>query len=253
MRELLKYFAIVTIAAAPLAAPAAAQDWKPQVPRGSVDYPRGTVVVQNLDALWTAAGDVLENVSIVVRDGIIREIGTDVSIPNGAQVIDGAGMTAIPGIVDEHSHTAMDRSTNEGSTPISAEVRVIDALDHTDMDIYRALSGGVTSALILHGSANPIGGQAAIIKMRWGLDRSEQLLIDGAPQVIKFALGENVTRKNFNVPGRDRFPKSRAGVESFYDQAFTAAQEYRRAWQEYEDDRGGVRRRSRRVPGTATP
>ncbi len=238
MRHLLKYFAIAALAAAgPLTEPAAAQEWRPQVPRGSVDYPRGTVVVQNLDALWTAAGDVLENVSIVVRDGIIREIGSDVSIPSGAQVIDGVGLTAIPGIVDEHSHTAME-STNEGTTPVSAEVRVMDVLNPNDFEIYQALSGGVTTALILHGSANPIGGQAAIIKMRWRMDDPEQLLVDGAPQIIKFALGENVTRKNFNVPGRTRFPTSRAGVESFYDQAFSAAREYRRAWQEYRDDRG---------------
>ncbi|HSG82267.1 MAG TPA: amidohydrolase, partial [Gemmatimonadota bacterium] len=211
MRKLGMVTAIVALAAGPLTA----QDpiWTPQVPRGSIDYPQGTMVIQNLDALWTATGEVLENVSIVVRDGIIREIGADVTVPNGAIVIDGAGLTAIPGLVDEHSHTAMDRSTNEGSTPISSEVRVLDALDPGSFDIYQALSGGVTSALILHGSANPIGGQAAIIKMRWGMDDPEQLLIDGAPQMIKFALGENVTQKNFGGgSGPARFPTSRAGV-----------------------------------------
>ena len=235
MRTLLNFFTIVAIAVGPLAASGTAQGWKPQVARGSIDYPRGALVIENLDAVWTAAGDVFENVSIVVRDGIIREIGPDVSIPRDATVIDGAGLTAIPGIVDAHSHTAMDRGTNEGTTPISAEVRVIDALDPTGFNIYRALSGGVTSALILHGSANPIGGQDAIIKMRWGVDDPDQLLIDGAPQIIKFALGENVTRKNFTGQreGPSRFPTSRAGVESFYDQAFMAAVEYRQAWENY--------------------
>jgi imidazolonepropionase-like amidohydrolase len=223
---------------APLAV-AEAQDrtWKQQIRPGEIDVPRGSIVIQNLDSVWTATGEVLEGVSIVIRDGIIRAIGPDVSVPDGAEVIDGSGLTAIPGIVDEHSHTAMDRSTNEGTTPISAEVRVMDALDPTDFDIYRALSGGVTTALILHGSANPIGGQAAIIKMRWGMDDPEQLLVEGAPQIIKFALGENVTQKNWDTPGRDRFPTSRAGVEALYDMAFQAAQEYRDTWQAYRRDR----------------
>ncbi len=232
MRTLAKTLTALALAAGPLA-PAASAQWDVQVRPGEINVPRGSMVIRNLDAVWTAAGQVLENVSIVVRDGVIREIGTNVSVPRGATVIDGSGLTAIPGIVDEHSHTAMDRSTNEGTTPVSAEVRVLDALDPTSLNIYRALSGGVTTALILHGSANPIGGQAAIIKMRWGMDDPEQLLVEGAPKVIKFALGENVTRKNFRSQGRARFPQSRAGVESFYDQAFTAAQEYRAAWADY--------------------
>ena len=240
MRSLKTLVAITVLTAGPLVAQDAPR-WMMQVEPGTIDYPRGTVVIQNLDALWTAAGEVLENVSIVVRDGIIREIGTDVSIPSGAQVIDGSGMTAIPGIIDEHSHTAMDRSTNEGTTPISAEVRVLDALDPGSFNIYRALSGGVTSALILHGSANPIGGQAAIIKMRWGMDDPEQLLVEGAPQMIKFALGENVTRKNSSGQGMRRFPMSRAGVEAFYNEAFTAAQEYKKAWDDYDSNRRAYR------------
>ncbi len=232
MRTLARTLTMLAVAAGPLA-PAGAAQWDVQARPGDINVPRGSLVIRDLDAVWTAAGQVLENVSIVVRDGVIREIGPNVSVPRGATVIDGAGLTAIPGIVDEHSHTAMDRSTNEGTTPVSAEVRVLDALDPTSMNIYRALSGGVTTALILHGSANPIGGQAAIIKMRWGMDDPEQLLVEGAPKIIKFALGENVTRKNFRSQGRARFPQSRAGVESFYDQAFTAAQEYRQAWADY--------------------
>ncbi len=243
MRRLLAATAFLALATAPTA-PAAAQDsptWEMQVRPGAIEVPRGTLVIQNLDAVWTAAGDVLTGVSIVVRDGIIREIGADVSIPSGAQVIDGAGMTAIPGIIDEHSHTAMDRSTNEGTTPVSAEVRVVDVLDPGSFNIYRALSGGVTTSLILHGSANPIGGQAAIIKMRWGMDDPEQLLLEGAPKMIKFALGENVTRKNSRSQGRQRFPRSRAGVESFYDQAFTAALEYKQAWADYNANKKAFR------------
>lgn len=236
MKTLRTLISLVALVAGPLVTPALAQ-WDLQVERGAIDVPRGTLVIQNLDAVWTAAGDVLANVSIVIRDGIIREIGTDVSIPRDAEVIDGTGLTAIPGIIDEHAHTAMDRATNEGTTPVSAEVRVIDALDHTSYDIYRALSGGVTTSLIMHGSANPIGGQTAIIKMRWGMDDPEQLLFEGAPLMIKFALGENVTGKNWNPEGRARFPRSRAGVESFYDQVFTAALEYKQAWDDYNENR----------------
>ncbi|MGD2217650.1 MAG: amidohydrolase family protein [Gemmatimonadales bacterium] len=236
MKKLGTLVSVIALVTGLLASPAMAQ-WDVQIERGAIDVPRGTLVIQNLDAVWTASGQVLENVSIVVRDGIIREIGTDVSIPRDAELIDGAGLTAIPGIIDDHAHTAQDRAVNEGTTPVSAEVRVMDALDPTSYDIYRALSGGVTTSLILHGSANPIGGQAAIIKMRWGMDDPEQLLFEGAPLMIKFALGENVTGKNWNPEGRARFPRSRAGVESFYDQIFSAALEYKQAWDRYNADR----------------
>ena len=235
MRNVLKQTFSALLLGSVLAAPGArAQQWDVQIKPGAVQVPRGTMVIQNVDSVWTAAGQVLENVSILIRDGIIREIGPEVSVPKGATVIDGKGMNAIPGLVDEHSHTAMDRSTNEGTVAISAEVKVLDALDPSSFNIYRALSGGVTSALILHGSANPIGGQAAIIKMRWGMEDPEQLLVQGAPKIVKFALGENVTRKNFPSRGRPaRFPQSREGVEALYTEAFTAAQEYKRQWDEY--------------------
>jgi imidazolonepropionase-like amidohydrolase len=236
MRQRATLALLVALAVGPLAPQAAAQ-WEMQVRPGEIDVPRGTLVIQNLDEVWTAAGDVLKNVSILVKDGIIEAIGPEVPVPDGATVIDGRGLTAIPGIVDEHSHTAMDRSTNEGTTPISAEVRVIDALNPENFNIYRALSGGVTTAQILHGSANPIGGQSAIIKMRWGMEDPEQLLFEGAPRTIKFALGENVTRKNFRSEGPRRFPASRAGVEALYDQAFKAALEYKKAWEDYRRNR----------------
>lgn len=191
--------------------------------------PTGTLLIRNLDEVWTAAGSVLVNASIAVRDGRIVAIGTDVPAPAGAVVIDGRGLTAMPGIVDQHSHIAMGAGSNEATAPVVPEVRVIDALHHRDWGIYQALSGGVTVAQVLHGSANPIGGQSAIIKTRWGLDDAFQLLVEGAPRTVKFALGENVTQKNRATPTQ-RFPASRAGVEAVYDQAFTAAREYRDAW-----------------------
>src|SRR5690625_53170 len=223
------FLVLFTLTFGPLVDQAIAQD---DLVRG-LPAPSGTLFISDLDAIWTATGTVLEGASISIRDGKIVAIGQDISPPRGALVIDGKGLIAIPGLVDEHSHIAMDRGTNEGSAPIVPELRVIDALNLRDFGIFRALAGGVTTAQILHGSANPIGAQGAIIKTRWGMDQSGQLLIDGVPRTVKFALGENVTQKNFSRPGTPRFPSSRAGVEAIYVQAFTAAEEYRAAWEEY--------------------
>jgi imidazolonepropionase-like amidohydrolase len=217
-----------------------------QLPADEVLYPRGDLLIRDLDAVWTATGEVLEGVSILIRDGLIVSIASGLEAPEGVRVIDGTGRTAIPGIVDEHSHTAQ-LGTNEGSAPIVPEVRVIDALDPHDFGIYRALSGGVTSARIMHGSSNPIGGQSAVIKMRWGFDDARQLLVPGAPRAVKFALGENVTRKAAQARGPAvRFPSSRPGVEAIYVQAFTAAQEYRAMWQAWEADPSSFRTPPRR-------
>ncbi|HEY0970067.1 MAG TPA: amidohydrolase family protein [Gemmatimonadales bacterium] len=219
--------------AAPITQPVWPATLTQQIAPGTVKVPKGTVVIRNVDRLWTANGEILEGVSVVVRDGVIRAIGKDVQAPAGATVIDGAGLTAIPGIVDTHSHSAM-ATWNEGTAPIVPEVRVVDVLRPESLEIYQALAGGVTTSLILHGSANPIGGQSAIIKMRWEMDDPLQLMVEGAPRTVKFALGENVTRKSSSGRGGvERFPASREGVEALHVQAFTAAQDYRRAWREY--------------------
>ena len=225
--------AVATVAMVCVTSPIALRaQWNAQIEPGVVAVPRGDMLIRNLESVWTADDSIYRGVSILVRDGVIRAIGPDLSAPRGATIVDGAGQTAIPGLVDEHSHSGM-RSTNEGSAPVVPEVRVIDALDPDDFDIFRALSGGVTAAQVLHGSANPIGGQSAIIKMRWGMSDGRQLLLQGAPQTVKFALGENVTRKNARGSGPRRFPATREGVEAVYVQAFTAAQDYKRAWDEY--------------------
>ena len=213
-----------------------------QLPADAKLYPTGDLFIRNLDAVWTAAGRVLENASILIQDGIIRAIGPDLTAPEGVTVIEGRGLTAIPGLVDEHTHTGT-LATNEGSVPIVPEVRSIDVLNPEDFNIYRALSGGITTARTMHGSANPIGGTSATLKMRWGMDTGEQLLLSGAPMFVKFALGENVTQKGSQSgPSRNaRFPASRQGVEAIYVEAFTAALEYKAEWDAYRANPGSFR------------
>ncbi|HET7273630.1 MAG TPA: amidohydrolase family protein [Longimicrobiaceae bacterium] len=231
--KILRRIAASAVLLTGLAAPAMAQDILTQTEAETVDIPKGDLFIRDIDEVWTAANGVLENVSILIEDGEIAAIGSDLTAPSDITVVEGAGYTAIPGIVDEHSHYA-SRATNEGSAPVVPEVRTIDAIDHEDYDIYRALSGGVTTAQILHGSSDPIGGQSAIVKSRWGMDNPLQMLVEGAPRTVKFALGENVTDKGSD--DQVRFPASRAGVEQVYVHAFTAAQEYQAAWEAYREN-----------------
>jgi imidazolonepropionase-like amidohydrolase len=237
--------ALVLLLAPAVAGPASAQALL-QLPEDEILHPRGDLFIQGLDAVWTAAGEVLESSSILIRNGIIEAIGPDLEAPAGVEVLDGRGRTAMPGIVDEHSHTAQI-GTNEGSAPIVPEIRVIDALNPSNFGIFRAVSGGVTTARIMHGSSNPIGGQSAVIKMRWGVEDSRQLLVPGAPRAVKFALGENVTRKPAQARGpATRFPASRPGVEALYTQAFSAAREYRDLQEAYRADPSSFRAPPRR-------
>ncbi len=174
--------------------------------------------------------------SVLVRDGKISELGDKIAPPEGAQVIDAAGQYLMPGIIDPHSHIASE-STNEGSISVSSMVAIEDVLNPEDVSIYRALAGGVTSAAIMHGSANAIGGQGSVIKMRWGKD-ARGLLLEGAPPILKMALGENPKRRgavaNFLGGAAPRYPTSRMGVEDVIRQAFSEAAQYQREWKEYE-------------------
>ncbi len=227
--------ALLAFAVAALPLGAQQGPWEPQIPEGSGSYPTGSLLIRGIDTVWTAAGEVLAGADILIVDGIIREICTLLPADDDVPVVDGSGMTAIPGIVDEHSHIAMAAS-NEFTAPLVPEVRVIDALDPEDFGIYRALSGGITTARIMHGSSNPVGGQSAVIKTRWGMEATHDLLLPGAPRFVKFALGENVTRKGAGFNNDSRFPHSRQGVEAIYREAFTAAQAYRDVWAAYEND-----------------
>ena len=182
----------------------------------------------------------IDAADVVITKGKISSVGKDLKTPSGAVIIDGTGMHVTPGLFDAHSHTAISRGINEGGQSITCEVRIEDVLDPDDIWIYRQLAGGTIGANILHGSANPIGGQNAVVKWRWGA-LPDEILIDGAPQGVKFALGENVKRSNFRIPGQPvRYPASRMGVEQLIRDRFTAAREYRQAWQLWEDEERGL-------------
>jgi imidazolonepropionase-like amidohydrolase len=188
-------------------------------------------VIQNATILTVSHGTI-EHGSILIKDGKIAEVGQSVKAPKDAQVIDAAGQFVIPGIIDCHSHIAAE-SINEGSVSVSSIVNMAEILNPEDIDIYRDLAGGVTSANILHGSANSIGGQTLVIKLRWG-QPAAKLPFEGAVPGIKFALGENPKRSNFSVPGQPRrYPATRMGVEETIRGAFSEARDYKKAWEDY--------------------
>ncbi|MFZ3329497.1 MAG: amidohydrolase [Candidatus Acidiferrales bacterium] len=193
----------------------------------------GTILIQNATVMTVTHGNI-EHGSILIRDGKIAEVGTDLKAPEGAAVIDATGQYVIPGIIDCHSHIAIDGGVNEGAPAVSSMANIKDVLNPDDIDIYRDLAGGVTAANILHGSANPIGGQTIVIKLRWGKPASE-LPFEGALPGIKFALGENPKRSNFTVPPGvpQRYPATRLGVQEVIRQAFTEAREYKKQWDDY--------------------
>ncbi|MGB1003708.1 MAG: amidohydrolase family protein [Salibacteraceae bacterium] len=167
--------------------------------------------------------------SVLVSNGKIEAVGKNISNPGGLEVVDGSGMHLTPGIVDEHSHIAIKRGVNEGGQNNTAEVRIGDVINPDDINIYRQLSGGVTSVQLLHGSANPIGGQAQIIKLRWG-QGAEGLKLKSDAKSIKFALGENVKQSNSDRRNSIRFPQTRMGVEQVYVDAFNRAKVYQKEW-----------------------
>ena len=194
-----------------------------------------TTVIRNATVLTVTKGTFQG--SILIRDGKIVEAGEKVLVPEGARVIDAGGQFVMPGIIDCHSHIAAD-SINEGAVAVSSMVGIEDVLNPDDIDIYRALAGGVTTANILHGSANPIGGKCQVIKTRWGKD-AQGLIFEGATPGIKFALGENPKRAGapgggFGATPGLRYPASRMGVEDVIREAFTEARAYQKEWRDYQ-------------------
>ena len=232
--------ALTLVLAALLAAePAPAQRAGMEDPWAPVDWdaPVQPVLIEN-GTLITMAGERIEGGSILLIDGSIAAIGTDLDAPGDARVIDATGRFVTPGLVDAHSHIAAD-AINEGSVNVSSMVGIEQVIDPTDINIYREAAGGVTTSHVMHGSANPIGGKNAIIKHRWGED-AEGLVFRAAPPTIKFALGENPRRVNFSFPGMPRrYPGTRMGVIDVIRQAFRDAVEYRAEWDAW---RAGGRR-----------
>jgi imidazolonepropionase-like amidohydrolase len=187
-------------------------------------------VIKNATLLTTTHGKI-EHASVHVKDGKIVAFGANVAAPTSATVIDVDGKYVTPGIIDPHSHMALDGDVNEATSPVVPQMMMKDAFDYSDKAIYRALAGGVTSSLLLHGSADMIGGQAVVIKNKYGMDR-DQMLFPGAPQSIKFASGENPKRV---FGDRKQLPSTRMGNFEVQREALTQAKDYQRQWDEYNE------------------
>lgn len=193
---------------------------------------KGDLLIKNATVL-TASKGTLEATDILVEKGKITRIGKGLTAGSGATTIDATGKFVTPGIIDAHSH-AMLSAINEGSLAVTSMTRISDMLVPEDIAIYRALAGGVTAALLLHGSANPIGGQSSTVKFKYGRP-VEEFPVEGAPAGIKFALGENVKRASFTPqPGQTvRYPRTRMGTMEVIRDAFIRAREYKQSWDDF--------------------
>ena len=187
------------------------------------------VLIKNAVVMTVTHGNI-KNGSIYVKDGKIAAVGENVSAPAGVAVVDAGGKFVTPGIIDSHSHIALDDDVNEATSPITPHMTMMDAFDYQDKAIYRGLAGGVTTSLLLHGSANMIGGQAVVIKHKYGLGR-DAMLFPGAPRSIKFASGENPKRV---YGSRDQLPSTRMGNFAVQREALVQAQDYMKEWDNYE-------------------
>lgn len=226
-----------------LAAPALSA----QAPRAAAP----ATLIRNATVLTVTKGT-LAGTDVLLQNGKIAQIGKNLTAPAGATTIDGTGKFLMPGIIDPHSHMMSD-ATNEGSLSVTSMVRIADVLNPTAPNIYRALAGGTTMLNILHGSANTIGGQNAVVKLKWGRT-AQEMLVPGAMPGIKFALGENVTRKNSQTvivqgqaPAPRRYPSTRMGQEVILRDAFTRARDYQAAWADYRA------RLAKKEPGLIAP
>lgn len=231
---------VATAASAPAGAPASAPASAPALaPKHAIEtealrkptlHTGGDVLLRG--ATVHTAVDAARVADVLVRGGKIAQVGRDLVAPPGVLVVDARGKHLAPGAIDTHSHLAIDGNVNEGTLSITADCDITDVVDPFDIGIYRALAGGTTSAQLLHGSANAIGGRSEVIKHRWPETDPDRLRFDGAPQGIKFALGENPKRSNWER-GNERFPNTRMGIEALYVRTFERAREYRAEWDAY--------------------
>ena len=213
--------------------------WFPNKSHGFIHLPQAENIIFRNATVWTNEQEgILKNTDVAIKEGKIIAIGKDLNeleiFPETVRItqINATGKHLTCGIIDEHSHIAISRGVNEGSQAVSAEVRIGDVVNPNDHNIYRQLSGGTVASQLLHGSANPIGGQSAMIKLRWG-SPAEQMKIENADGFIKFALGENVKQSNWGDFERIRFPQTRMGVEQVFYDAFYRAKAYQKTWQDF--------------------
>jgi len=194
----------------------------PNIGYGTKTKPQAETILFQNATVWTSedSGN-LENTDVLIKDGKISKIGQNLSVGR-AKVIDATGKHLTAGVIDEHTHIAA-LAVNEAGHNSTAEVKMEDVVDNEDIDIYRQLAGGVTSAQLLHGSANPIGGRSAILKLKWG-ESPENMIYTNSPKFIKFALGENVKQSNWQ--SFSRFPQTRMGVEQVFMNYFQRGKEY---------------------------
>lgn len=216
-----------------------AVSWFPNMAYGFDSLPESQPILFSNVTIWTNSIEgIVKKGYVLVENGKIQYAGTrEPNAPRGTIKIDGTDKHLTSGIIDEHSHIAISKGVNEGGQAISAEVSIADVVHPDDINIYRQISGGVTAAQLLHGSANPVGGQSALIKLKWG-STPEEMLIDNAPKFIKFALGENVKQSNWGSSNSIRFPQTRMGVEQVYYDGFDRA----RAYQVEKSNSGGKHR-----------
>jgi imidazolonepropionase-like amidohydrolase len=190
--------------------------------------PQHDIVIRNATVM-TATHGTIQNGSVWVHNGKIAGVGAQVNAPSDAAVIDATGKYLTPGLIDPHSHSALGDDVNEATSPVTPSMMMIDAFDNTDKALYQALAGGVTTELLLHGSANMIGGQAVVIKNKFGLSRND-MLFPNAPRSIKFASGENPKRV---YGGRGELPSTRMGNFEVMRQSFEDAKAYMAEWDAY--------------------
>ncbi|CAN5737561.1 amidohydrolase family protein [soil metagenome] len=202
---------------------------------GIPDQPRN-VLIRNA-TIWTmGSAGILQNADMLVTEGRVARVGQNLQAPSGAQIVDAQGRHVTPGLIDAHLHSGASGGINETGSAIVPEVRLGDVLTIDNIWMYRQLAGGLTTAHVMHGSANPIGGQNQHVKLRWGA-LPEQLKFEGAPRTVKFALGENVVRS------QTRYPNTRMGVEQIIRDHFLAAREYETAHSQWQRSRQGVQPR----------
>ncbi|MFK7961295.1 MAG: amidohydrolase family protein [Phycisphaerales bacterium] len=183
--------------------------------------------------VWTSGPDgIIEDGVVVIQDGRVTAVGAkgSVRVPGSARLVDATGKHVSPGLIDCHSHTGISGGVNEGTQNVTCEVRIADVIDPDDINWYRQLAGGITAVNQLHGSANPIGGQNSIVKLRWGVDDPDQMRLEGARPGVKWALGENVKQSNWGADSTGRYPQTRMGVEAIMRDRLLAGREYRRTW-----------------------